>query len=109
VADLLDDAEALRLGQIIQRRRTALLIGSQRVLAKRAGVSEPTIQRLEIGSVHNPRPDILARIEGALGYPVGTLLRAARGLASAVDQMLVAAIDLALGGGVPDQVPSTLR
>jgi transcriptional regulator with XRE-family HTH domain len=82
MTDLLDDAEANRLGQTIQRRRTALLIGSQRVLAARSGVSKPTIQRLEIGGVHNPRPDILARLERALGYPIGTLLRAARGLAS---------------------------
>jgi transcriptional regulator with XRE-family HTH domain len=83
MTDLLDDVEAARLGQTIQRRRTALLIGSQRVLATKAGVAKPTVQRLESGSVHNPRPDVLARIEHALGYEVGTLIRAARGLASA--------------------------
>jgi transcriptional regulator with XRE-family HTH domain len=90
MSDLLDDVEAARLGQTIQRRRTALLIGSQRVLAARSGVSKPTIQRLEIGDVHNPRPDILARIERALDYPIGTLIRAARGVASA-DELNVAA------------------
>jgi transcriptional regulator with XRE-family HTH domain len=90
MTDLLDDSEALRLGQTIQRRRTALLIGSQRVLATQAGVAKPTVQRLESGGVHNPRPDILARIEHALDYPIGTLIRAARNLASA-DELNVAA------------------
>jgi transcriptional regulator with XRE-family HTH domain len=90
MTDLLDDTEAARLGQTIQRRRTALLIGSQRCLALRANVAKPTVQRLESGGVHNPRPDVLARIEHALGYEVGTLIRAARGLASA-DELNVAA------------------
>lgn len=78
--ELLNDAEATRLGEIIQRRRTVLGIETQRELAARAGVAKPTVQRLESGMIHSPRPQVLARVETALSYPVGTLIRAARGL-----------------------------
>ena len=46
--------------------------------------------------MHNPRPDVLARIEHALGYEVGTLIRAARGLASADADAFTAALQRVL-------------
>lgn len=90
----LDDVEAARLGLLIQRRRTVLLISSQRALAEKSGVAKPTIQRLESGGVRSPQPGVLARVEIALGWPVGTLLRAARGLVSD-DDLNVAAEEAA--------------
>lgn len=87
----LTEVEAARLGQLIQRRRTVLLIGSQRALGQKSGVSKPTIQRLESGGVRTPQPNVLARVEIALGWPVGTLIRAARGLVSDNDLNVVAA------------------
>lgn len=61
--------EALRANIIFGRARTQL---SQEALAERAGISRPTISRIERG-VGDVGIDVVQRIADALGVPIGEL------------------------------------
>lgn len=63
--------QTTQLGTQIQRHRKALG-WSRRTLADRAGVSEPTIARVELYG-HSPRLDTLASIADALDISIGEL------------------------------------
>lgn len=63
------------------RRRAGL---SQRELAKRTGVAQPTIARIERGQV-TPRVDTLDRLLHACGWRIDTVPR----LSSGVDRTLI--------------------
>jgi transcriptional regulator with XRE-family HTH domain len=62
--------EALRANVIVGRARTRL---SQEALAKRAGVSRPTISRIERGAADDVGLDVIQRIADALEVTVSEL------------------------------------
>jgi len=68
----MDAAHTLRRA----RRRARL---TQRTLAVRAGVSQPTVARIETG-VEVPRVDTLTRLLGACGETIESLPRAGEGV-----------------------------
>jgi transcriptional regulator with XRE-family HTH domain len=63
--------EALRVNSIVGRARLGL---SQEGLAERAGVSRPTISRIERGAIDNVGLDTVQRIADALGVHASELL-----------------------------------
>ncbi len=65
----MDKGEAKRLGQHLRDAREALKLSS-RALAERAGVTDATIVRIELGEFAAPSPDKLARMANALGLPL---------------------------------------
>jgi transcriptional regulator with XRE-family HTH domain len=62
--------EALRGNIIVGRARLRL---SQEALAQRAGVSRPTISRIERGAAADIGIDVVERLAGALGVSVAEL------------------------------------
>lgn len=62
--------EALRVNVIVSRARARL---SQEALADRAGVSRPTISRIERGAIDDVGVDVVQRLAGALGTTVAEL------------------------------------
>jgi len=57
--------QAEKLGKHLRQRREELGISTHR-LATKAGVTQPTVTRIEQGKFAAPRPDKLARIASAL-------------------------------------------
>jgi transcriptional regulator with XRE-family HTH domain len=62
--------EALRVNLIVGRARARL---SQQAFAERAGISRPTVSRIERGIADDVGLDVLERIAGALGVSVADL------------------------------------
>jgi transcriptional regulator with XRE-family HTH domain len=62
--------EALRVNLIVGRARARL---SQQAFAERAGISRPTVSRIERGIADDVGLDVLERIAGALGVLVADL------------------------------------
>jgi transcriptional regulator with XRE-family HTH domain len=62
--------EALRVNTILGRARTRL---SQTDLAERAGISRPTVSRIERAACRDVGLDTIERIAGALGVDVASL------------------------------------
>ena len=52
---------------------------TQAELARRSGVSDPIVRRIERGTVANYRANVLVKIEAALGWPAGTITRMVNG------------------------------
>ena len=65
-------AQSKALGRLIARERAKAKL-TQRALAEMAGVTHPTILRLERGEFGRPDPEKLQRIARALGVDVGDL------------------------------------
>jgi transcriptional regulator with XRE-family HTH domain len=68
--------QASELGQYLRHKREALGL-STRQLAKRSGVNDVTISRIERGEFAAPRPDKLAKLADALGISGFDLLERA--------------------------------
>jgi len=64
---------ARRLGEQIKQTRLRKSL-KQHELAKLAGVSQPTISRIESGKVANPGAKLIARIANILEIPLNPLL-----------------------------------
>ena len=62
--------EALRVNVIVGRAKARL---SQEALAERAGISRPTVSRIERGIADDVGLDVIQRIADALGYAVSDL------------------------------------
>ncbi|GAA2485154.1 hypothetical protein GCM10010406_21760 [Streptomyces thermolineatus] len=61
-----------RLGSAVRARRDELHM-TQVDLAKKAGVSEGTVQNIESGRAYSRRPPSLPRIESSLGWAPGSV------------------------------------
>jgi transcriptional regulator with XRE-family HTH domain len=75
--DLMEPDQAKRLGNRLQKQRDALEL-STRELAKRAGVPQSTVVRLEQGLFLSPRAEKLAAIADALGLDPTAILKLAK-------------------------------
>jgi transcriptional regulator with XRE-family HTH domain len=62
--------EALRVNLIVGRAKACL---SQEAFAERAGISRPTVSRIERGIAEDVGLDVVQRIADALGYAVADL------------------------------------
>lgn len=65
--------EGMSLGQRLKTLREQRQL-SQVELARKAKLTQPALSRIEVGGVTQPRLDVLKRLAGALGVPVGYLL-----------------------------------
>jgi len=65
----MDQEQARRLGAHIREARVAKELSS-RELARRVGVNDATIVRIEQGAFESPRPHTLAAIAGELSIPL---------------------------------------
>lgn len=61
--------QAIRLGAFLRERREALGLSS-REIARRTGINDATLSRLERGEFAAPRPDKLSKVAEALGIPL---------------------------------------
>lgn len=66
----MSQAQLKELGRVIARERAKAKL-TQRGLAEKAGVTHPTILRMERGDFHRPDPEKLQRIAHALGLGAG--------------------------------------
>jgi transcriptional regulator with XRE-family HTH domain len=64
--------QAEKLGKHLRKRREELGLSTHR-LATKAGVTQPTVIRIEQGKFAAPRPDKLARIAGVLELKLADL------------------------------------
>lgn len=71
----MDEETAKALGDQLRARRQALKLTTAAV-AERAGITQPTYTRIEMGQFAEPKPDKLAGIAEALGLQTADLFAA---------------------------------
>lgn len=72
----MDKTQAHTLAKLLKQERRALEL-SAREVARRAGINDSVVVRIEQGAVPNPRPDTLKAIAEVLGLDLADVFAAA--------------------------------